>query len=287
MTWNCIPYTFSLEEAAGCSPTHSSDTDLSELSKSKKIPEKYCSQDSLTEPYLDSLFGTTSDRFESTTRQQERTSDGFRRLERNSSSVAGSRNCAKTSAQQAKGQGSQVKNQDSGWKWPGSFARYDRDTCSLKTRQLSLLGDSELYSETLPQWGLMLDGELLLLPMSELPIFERESGLLPTPTVTDHKGSTPYRVQRRERLNNGFTLREWLGKFSKGNETVYPSPGFLENMQGFPEGWTELKPLETHKYQQWLRSHGEYYAHQTRKPRPIPARLETAAPAHHRLARRA
>lgn len=72
-----------------------------------------------------------------------------------------------------------------GFRWPESFAKYDLASRTWKTRQLSLLADSTAYSETWPRWGSMRNGECLELPMSALPIFERGSGLLPTPCVVD------------------------------------------------------------------------------------------------------
>ena len=36
------------------------------------------------------------------------------------------------------------------------------------------------------------------------------------------------------------------------------NPTWVEWLMGWPLGWTDLKPLETDKFQQWLRSHGEY-----------------------------
>lgn len=38
------------------------------------------------------------------------------------------------------------------------LTRYDRENCSWKTPQLSLLGDSEEFSETWPSWGTMRNG---------------------------------------------------------------------------------------------------------------------------------
>ena len=35
------------------------------------------------------------------------------------------------------------------------------------------------------------------------------------------------------------------------------NPPWVEWLMGWPIGWTDLKPLETDKFQQWLHSHGE------------------------------
>ena len=37
------------------------------------------------------------------------------------------------------------------------------------------------------------------------------------------------------------------------------NPTWVEWLMGWPLGWTDLKPLETDKFQQWLRSHGKSY----------------------------
>lgn len=74
---------------------------------------------------------------------------------------------------------------DSGVRWQGSLARYDRDTSTWKTAQCSLLGDSELFSETWPRWGSMRNGASYLRPIPALPTFESESGLWQTPVADD------------------------------------------------------------------------------------------------------
>jgi hypothetical protein len=102
------------------------------------------------------------------------------------SSLAASR--AKISAQPAKELGSAASGQDCGEKWHESWARFDPLTCSWKTRQFSLLGDLESFSETWPRWGMMRAGECYPQPMPsglvELRAWitsESESGLrLPT-----------------------------------------------------------------------------------------------------------
>lgn len=74
-----------------------------------------------------------------------------------------------------------AKGQGYGQKWLGSLGKYDPDTHSLKTAQLSLLEDSTGCCPTLPRWGLMLDGELYPQPMLEPRTAESESGYWPTP----------------------------------------------------------------------------------------------------------
>ena len=38
----------------------------------------------------------------------------------------------------------------------------------------------------------------------------------------------------------------------------YYNPDCVELLMDFPDKWTELKPLETHKYQEWLQPHGGF-----------------------------
>lgn len=64
-----------------------------------------------------------------------------------------------------------------------SLAWFDRDTCSWKTSQRSVLGGWESYSGTWPRWGLMLDGVAYALPTLERPTSEIGGGLWPTPSV--------------------------------------------------------------------------------------------------------
>ena len=72
-----------------------------------------------------------------------------------------------------------------GTTWPASLAKFDPDTSSWKTAQLSLLGGLEEFSETWPRWGLMRAGECwerqTLVPRTS----ESASGLWQTPVADD------------------------------------------------------------------------------------------------------
>ena len=74
-----------------------------------------------------------------------------------------------------------ASGQGYGQKWRGLLAKYNPDTHSLKTAQLSLLEDLTGCCATLPRWGLMLDGELYPQPMLEPFTVESASGYWPTP----------------------------------------------------------------------------------------------------------
>jgi len=180
-----------------------------------------------------------------------------------------------------------ASGQDSGWKWPGSWAKYDPDSCSWKTRQCSLLEDSTEFSETWPRWGMTVDGELFPQPTLVRRISGKECGLWPTPntvgyrsdgelailarTLTDHSEF----VAMTSHAANSKRIRAWptptvqdaknngaqsqMGRNTKPlNAEVGGSlnPSWVEWLMGWPEGWTDLKPLEMDKFRKWLASHG-------------------------------
>jgi DNA (cytosine-5)-methyltransferase 1 len=144
------------------------------------------------------------------------------------------------------------------------------DTQFLKTCQDSLLetqvGGSDNFSMTWTRSGLMQNGIVSRLPTLAHRIGEIESGLLPTPTldVSSRKkkysqGGTPLSLalsklkflptptvsdakgspKSRTILNNKSNLCEVLRQSE--SDSIYPNPLFVEQMMGFPVGWTDLE----------------------------------------------
>ena len=72
-----------------------------------------------------------------------------------------------------------------GWRWPESSVKFDPVLHSWKTRQLSLLGGLEPFSETWPEWGMMRDGECWGQSMPELPIAVVACGLWRSPAASE------------------------------------------------------------------------------------------------------
>lgn len=76
----------------------------------------------------------------------------------------------------------------------GALARYDRESCSWRIPQQSLLADSVEYSETWPGWGMTLDGVCYPLPPLVPRTYALDGGALrdvPTITVRGKLWPTP------------------------------------------------------------------------------------------------
>lgn len=115
-----------------------------------------------------------------------------------------------------------------------SLAWLDRNTCSWKTSQQSLITDSEPYSQTLPISGMLVNGQLYELPIVGRRTNETDGGAcFPTPTAHDaKKGAYPSEYNR-----NTPGIAVMLGG--------KPSPMFQEWQMGWPINHTALKQLET------------------------------------------
>lgn len=167
----------------------------------------------------------------------------------------------KTSVAPEKVEVSTENDQGSGKKWQGSLARYDRDTASWRIAQCSLLGDLEQFSETWPRWGMMQNGECWELAMPDLHIKESGYGYWPTPTKSDgdqHGKEKWIKNSRAKRISLGKsppTEKLTYVYFESGIPMKY-FPEISEDAMMWPRGWTDLRALETGRFQEWLLSHG-------------------------------
>jgi hypothetical protein len=148
-----------------------------------------------------------------------------------------------------------------GGTWLESLAKYDQNSRSWRTAQCLLFEDLGESLETFPNWGIMRGGECWERTMLALPTAGRESGLWATPSARDWK-DTPGMAFFS--INADGTLRNREDQLAR---QVYASenatggqlnPTWVEWLMGWPIGWTDLKPLETDKFQQWQHSHGEF-----------------------------
>ena len=185
---------------------------------------------------------------------------------------------AKTLAQQEKAQELKVNEAECGKKWQGSFTKYDPNMSMWKTPQCSFIEDSVWFLDSWPRWGLMRHGECWEHQTLELNITEREFGLLPdgvnffhTPTTGADGGSNSRKAlkKRKEAIwptpttpsGGGNAGGSGAHKNAIKNGTYIPSsinPNLYEWLMGWPQGWTDLKPLETDKCHKWLLLHGSY-----------------------------
>ncbi len=159
---------------------------------------------------------------------------------------------ARTSALQAEATDLTENGQDSGEKWRGWLAKFDPVTSTLRTAQCSLLEEEPELLQTLPRWGMTVDGLLWEQPTLEPITRGTGFGLWATPTRCDYKGFTgTANFQSRKKQFHDLTGGQVTG-------TIYPNPITYEAMMGWPLGWTDLKPLEMDKFQQWQQQHGVY-----------------------------
>ena len=200
--------------------------------KSKTTHAEFYCNGKLTESYLDSLFGTMLQPSMDNLGEEKSTSSQVDFL-------------AKTYPLPAKESALKENDPDCGEKWHGSFAKYDHATHSLRTPQCSLFEDSTEYCATLPRWGSMRTGECWEQTMLEQSINATESGLWPTPTTPSGGGNCGGSGAYKNALKNGTHIPHSI------------NPNLYEWLMGWPQGWTDLKPLEMDKYRCALPQLGE------------------------------
>ena len=138
-----------------------------------------------------------------------------------------------------------------GRKWPVSLGKYNPLLHTWKTAQCCLVEGLDEFSGTWPRWGLMQGGECWGLEHLEHFTTAREYGCsLTTPTCVNSKGTKPSKKFSEGRLPSVAEVAH-----ANGGK---PNPEWLEWLMGWVIGWTELKPLETDKFQQWLQQHGGF-----------------------------
>ena len=218
------------------------DTDPCALLKSTTITEKYCSKDNETEYCQNSQYGTMCEPL-----TESRGEDTL--------TLSAEDSPARTSVAQGKAKALLENEVGCGKKWLESFAKWDPNSSSWKTRQCLLLGGLESFSGTWPRWGMMRGGECWeQMPLAFL-IDEPDCGWLPTPNASD--GPKWYRASMRvcklkHLCGGGQTqLIHEAGKRTNAedSEVLEANPLFFEEVNGLPAAWTDLKPLATDKCQ--------------------------------------
>ena len=100
--------------------------------------------------------------------------------------------------------------------------------------------------------------------LSDAILFEEKQKLRdsvkmwPTPTATEARQGYQDRTRGKKGTQKSLTtevIDKEGGREKTGGQLC---PIFVEYLMGWPLGHTDLKPLETDKYQQWLKLHGKY-----------------------------
>ena len=267
MSWLYLP-----EQAADYLPPHTcSNGEPSAMSNGTPTVSQSSSSASKTDTCTMPRSGTTC-----------RHSTGNPGLDAWISSLLGSR--ANRSAQQANETG--TKTSAICGRLPfASLEKYDQLGYCLKTSldysaqwtmpQLSLIPILGLYSETWPKAGMMLDGACYQQPKWERRIKGIGSLLWPTPRVTECKmgARIPTKALLQRERSHGWDLVEAVYDAANTHHIRWPTqqkalqavevgdklnPPWIEWLMGWPIGWTDLEPLATDKFQQWLAQFGDF-----------------------------
>jgi len=117
---------------------------------------------------------------------------------------------ARTYQSQGKVQELTEPDQECGPTWRASLAKFDHDSSSWKTVQLSLLGDSELSSVTWPRSGMTAGGQCWELQMSGHRTSATDSGLSGVPTPNAQEGSGGGTLISKIKPGRQVHLRDWV-----------------------------------------------------------------------------
>lgn len=145
----------------------------------------------------------------------------------------------------------QATNTTSGPRPSECFAKYDPPSRSWKTFQVSLLTHTlEPFKGTWPRAGMLDRGTAYRRQTSARTIAVGGSGgFWPTPSAANAEqgGAKAYRQG-----GIGLTQKVNAEKMAGGQL----NPPWVEWLMGWPIGWTDLRPLETGRFQEWCEQHG-------------------------------
>lgn len=126
-------------------------------------------------------------------------------------------------------------------------ARFDQDSFSWKTCQLSLIEDLNAFSWSSLRWGITVDGRLYQPANLEPHTCAKGGGYVPTPTARDYRSPGVSRTRKASlEERRGIPLSCWF-KLTFGKNL---HPTFIEWMMGYRPKHTVLEPWAM----QWYRS---------------------------------
>jgi hypothetical protein len=274
---------FSLEQEEESSEDTCLDGKPYAQSNGSLIPQAYCAPDKMTEFCRLSRFGMT---YKPLT--ESRGEDLLMWYREDF--------LAKTYPMREKAQESLEQNPQCGIIWHELSVKYDRDLHTWRTHHCLFPEELQWSSVTLPRWGMTVSGALFQHPTAVRPINGTGSGSLayaigltqklthsvPTPTASDHiERVSSSKEVLNFKTNKTVSLDRWVNHWPtptahNAKETNAPSealrneptlasrvggqlnPTWVEWLMGWPLGWTDLKRLETDKFQAWLQQHGEF-----------------------------
>ena len=190
-----------------------------------------------------------------------------------------------TSALQGEAQGLTEKVPQCGITWRGWLAKFDPDSYSWKTAQCSFIEESGECLETFPASGMTRDGLLWEQTRSERPTKGTERGLWRTPDTggggtsgllkkgqNHRKNGQPIQIRLVDQVNNPRLWPTPVARMYKdgGSPAEYArneiplaaqvggplNPEWVEWLMGWPQEWTDLKPLATDKFHKWSQQSG-------------------------------
>ena len=242
--------------------------------KSKITHAEFYCNGKLMDSYLDSLSGMTSKPL-------------MENLGQEKSMLSQEAFHAKTSQPQERAMDLMESEAECGTKWRGWLAKYDQDSSSWKTPQCSLLEEELESLETLPKWGMTVNGLLWEQPMLMPHTKEIGCGSLgnwPTPVHSEARQGLQIRRDGKKGTQTSLStaVLTWPTPRTKGmcggsgswdllnkNTTVEEArlmgagnggqlnPTWVEWLMGWPLGWTDLKPLGMDKSHFVQPQHGE------------------------------
>lgn len=251
----CMSFTYLQELGGGFSAVCSTGIPLSEQLRLKNTLGKFLHNGSLTDVCQHFRSGMMYAHSDPTTQSAVGSLTTCGQLEKTSVSVEDFP--VKTSASTAtKKEVFPESAADYGLSSQGYLMKYDQQSASWKTPQLLLFEDWTECLPALPNWGTMRNGALYphQKPVSKM-CGENAGGYWGT-----IPSSTQWMRLKKESLTK-CKFEAWhrtiICKIMKLHN-CYPTPLLCEKLMGFPDGWSDLEPLETLKFHKWLHSQKEF-----------------------------
>lgn len=169
---------------------------------------------------------------------------------------------AKTSATAVRRKASRASAVASGKKWPGSFARFNRDTRTWKTSQRCLFEELTSCSVTWPRWGSMHDGECWELPTLAVTRPAKGYGLWPTLKASDGEQRTSNLDYFKRRLGISPDLPVIVALSTPPTTKGFYgrlNPDWCEWLTTWPIRWTALEPLAMDRIHAWQQRHSHCF----------------------------